>query len=179
MNTDPRSRNADAAGRSARPWYREFWPWALMLPPLAAVAGGIAMIVLATHTPSALVVEDYARIEELTSQRFERDRQAVNLGLAATLSLSRDPGRVELSLSAPADFELPRALTLYLRHATNPDGDRELRLVRYGDAFAADVEVLPGRYRIEVMPEDRAWRLGAAVVRLEGRITLSAQTAEG
>ena len=25
-------------------WYRHLWPWLLMLPPLAAVCGGIMMI---------------------------------------------------------------------------------------------------------------------------------------
>jgi hypothetical protein len=32
------------------PWYRQLWPWLVMLPPLAAVLGGIVTLVLAfTH----------------------------------------------------------------------------------------------------------------------------------
>jgi hypothetical protein len=160
-----------------RPWYREFWPWALMLPPLLAVIGGVTMLVLATHTSRALVVDDYARIEELTAERFERDRRAANLGLAAELHVLSASGRIELSLRAPADFALPSVLVLHLTHATNPAADRELRLVRYGDIYASDVEFAPGRYGIELLPQDQSWRLGAAVARLQGDVALRAQAA--
>jgi len=37
MNTTP-----------ARPWYRQLWPWLLMLPPAAAVIGGGFTLYLAT-----------------------------------------------------------------------------------------------------------------------------------
>ena len=29
--------------RDSRPWYRQLWPWLLMLPPAAAVIGGVSL----------------------------------------------------------------------------------------------------------------------------------------
>lgn len=168
--------NESHPGIDNRPWYREMWPWLLMLPPVLSVAGGVTMIYLATQTPNALVVEDYARIEELTSERFERDREASRLALTAELRFERETGQIELSLDAPALVESPAALLLYLRHATNPEADRDVRLVRFGTVYRADVQLASGRYGVELMPEDRAWRLSARPGWLDGRLRLQAQS---
>jgi hypothetical protein len=159
-----------------RPWYREIWPWLLMLPPAASVVGGIAMVYLATHTTSALVVDDYARIEALTSEQFERDRRAGELGLAASLMFADAPGRIELQLGAPAGFAQPPSLLLRLRHVTNPAADVDIELVRAGDSYVAATPGLPGQYHPELMPSDRAWRLSGDLLRARGRFTLSPQT---
>lgn len=160
---------------SRRPWYKEVWPWLLMLPPAFSVAGGVTMIYLANSTTSALVVEDYARIEEITSERFDRDRHAAALGLTAQLTFAGAPARVEALLDGPASFRAPRTLTLILRHATDAEADRELELLRSGNAFIAAADPLPGRYRVELMPEDRAWRLGGEARQLIGKMTLEPQ----
>lgn len=158
-----------------RPWYREFWPWFLMLPPALSIAGGVAMVVLATKTPSTLVVEDYARIEELTSERFERDREAARLRLSAEVAFERDAGRIELVLSAPVSMESSSGLILALRHASNPARDLELNLVRRGERFVADAEIAPGNYYLELMPAGREWRLGGGPSRLDRAVVLEPQ----
>lgn len=40
---------------SAAPWYRQPWVWGLMLPPLAAVVGGVLVLVIAIRTSDPLV----------------------------------------------------------------------------------------------------------------------------
>ena len=159
-----------------RPWYRQIWPWMLMLPPALAVAGGVSMLVLAMHTPSALVIEDYSRIEELTSLRFARDGEARRMALTAEIRFLQAPGRVELMLSGTDDFTYPDVLTLSFRHPTNPAGDFELTLARAGDIFVADTGFAPGSYFVELMPEDSSWRLGSGVQRLDGLVVLHPQT---
>ncbi len=156
-----------------RPWYREIWPWLLMLPPAFSIAGGVAMIYLANSTPSALVVEDYARIEEITNAQFDRDRRAAELGLMAQLRFSSAPSRVEVTLDAPGSFRAPQTLRLLLRHATDAGADREIELRRSGETFLAAIEPSRGRYRIELMPDDRAWRLGGQTSQLIGALTLA------
>lgn len=149
----------------------QFWPWVLALPPLLAVIGGITMITLAVRTPSALVVDDYARIEELTSARFRLDAEAVRLGIAASLNLADD--RIELLLDgAPPQ---PDELTLRLQHATDAALDRAVTLVRRGERFTADVSIVPGRYRFELMPPDGRWRLASGIVRSGGTVELLPQ----
>ena len=50
MNVDP-----------GRPWYRQLWPWLLIIPPAAAVLGGGLTLYLAVSRPDNLVREDCAR----------------------------------------------------------------------------------------------------------------------
>ncbi len=133
------------------------------------------MVYLANSTPSALVVQDYARIEEITRERFDRDRQAAELGLTAELTFSRAAARVEVTLDAAASFRAPRTLALFLRHATDAEADRELQLLRSGNTYIAAAESLQGRYRVELMPDDRTWRLGKEASELVGTMTLEPQ----
>jgi len=158
-----------------RSWYRQIWPWLLMLPPALSVVGGVAMLFLAIETPSALVVDDYARIEELTSERFDRDREALRLGLRGELEIQREAGHVELSLAGSPSYELPDFMILVLRHATNPAADLELSLARDGERFSADAGLDAGIYYVELMNPERTWRLSAGARWLDGRIGLEPQ----
>jgi hypothetical protein len=159
-----------------RPWYREFWPWALMVPPLLSIAGGVAMVLLATGTPSALVVEDYARIEELTSERFGRDEAARSLALTAEVSFRRESGEVDVSLVGSSTYQLPEKLILALRHVTDPAADIEIALVRSEGGFTARADVPRGPFHIELLPQSRNWRLGAGPGYLDGVIVLRPQS---
>ena len=42
-----------------KPWYREPWPWILMIMPVTAVVAGSFMMWLAVSTEDGLVEHDY------------------------------------------------------------------------------------------------------------------------
>jgi hypothetical protein len=44
-----------------RPWYRQFYPWLLILLPAAAVIGGFVTLYLALAHPDTLVRKDCVR----------------------------------------------------------------------------------------------------------------------
>jgi hypothetical protein len=191
------------AETTPRPWYRQLWPWLLMVPPVASVLGGAAMVYLATTTSSALVVDDYSRIEELTRDQFARDLRAGELGLNArvaftaaadgsvSITASLDSSGASLDGSGasytaagvrPGSSRAARqasSLLLALRHVTDPKADRALRLERRGDVYVGSVVAAAGRYLVELGPEDRAWRLAGSMPRLAGQIELLPQTGAG
>ena len=43
---------------TAKPWYRQLWPWLLILTPAGAVVGGSITLYLALTRPDALVRKD-------------------------------------------------------------------------------------------------------------------------
>jgi hypothetical protein len=43
---------------TAKPWYRQLWPWLLIIPPAVAVIGGGLTLYLAVTRPDALVRQD-------------------------------------------------------------------------------------------------------------------------
>jgi hypothetical protein len=46
---------------NARPWYAQLWPWLLIIPPAAAVIGGMITLYLAITRPDILVRKDCVR----------------------------------------------------------------------------------------------------------------------
>jgi hypothetical protein len=44
-----------------KPWYRQLWPWLLMLPPVLSVVGGVVTYYLAVTRPDTLVSQDCVR----------------------------------------------------------------------------------------------------------------------
>ncbi len=163
------------AGKNGRPWYREFWPWALMLPPAAAVIGGLAMLYLATSISNSLVVDDYSRIEEITSERFARDLRATELGLQAELvfeETAEQTASLMVTVDARTYWERPRVVILRFRHAVDGAADREVVADWFDGAYVADVALAAGRYEIELTPPDGSWRLGGSLTRIPGRLVL-------
>lgn len=47
--------------QTERPWYKQMYPWLLMVPPAAAVIGGFITLYLALSNPDALVRKDCVR----------------------------------------------------------------------------------------------------------------------
>ena len=147
-----------------KPWYRERWPWLLMLPPGASVAAGVALLYLAVRSPAPLVVDDYARIEEISRTQSIADQRAAELGLSATLELrAGEPGTTQVAVRLAGNVETLAALGLKLRHAGNEAADRTLALTYDGAAYVGRTDLAAGRYDFEISPSDHAWRLAGAV----------------
>lgn len=176
--TDEPAAGRDRDAGAARPWYRHAWPWLLMMPPAVAVLGGVTMVVLAVGQPGDLVVADYARIEELTAERFARDEAAAALGLSAVVELASAGGgatRVHVRLDGGGAFDAPRGLVLTLRHAGFAEGDRRIELAPSGGGYAGATALIDGRYDIELAPPGGGWRLAGSVPGVPGTVRLSAQ----
>jgi hypothetical protein len=151
-----------------------------MSPPAAAIVGGVALLYLAVRSPSVLVVDDYARIEELTTHRFAQDQAAVALGVWARLSLldtGSEGSDIDLVLDGPPTFSAPETLVLRLRHVGSARGDRMAVLIAADDRYVGTVSLEPGRYDAEIEPPDGTWRLAGTVGATFGSWALSAQHA--
>ena len=156
-------------------WYRERWPWLLMLPPGASVIAGFALLYFAVHTPNALVVDDYSRIEEISHEQSVADRRAAERGLEATLRLNTDDrGATRVAVELAGDSGTPPTLVLRLRHAGNAAADRTLVLDYDGRAYGGRTDLAAGRYDFELAPSDRAWRLAGAVGRAPTTVRVAA-----
>jgi hypothetical protein len=171
---------------SARPWYREPWPWLLMLPPVLSVAGGVAMVYLALDTPTELAVADYARIEEVTADRFARDTRAAELGLTAEVAFApAGEGRatVTVTLATPANEAPPAAVRLELQHAALRAHDIAVTLGRARDGaanvYAGEIALAPGHYGVEIGSLDLEWRLAGVLTQLPQALRLTAQGGTG
>jgi len=142
----------------AKPWYREPWPWLLMVAPLAAVAGGAVTLWLAVTTSDGLVAEDYYKQGLAINRTLSRDVVARARNLHARVVLGDGFNRVRVTLSGEA---LPDRLALHVVHPTRPGMDQTALLtgVGRGTYEAALQPLTSGRWQVTIEDEARSWRL--------------------
>ena len=161
--------------RHAKPWYREPWPWLLMIPPAVAVVAGIATLWIASTNADALVADDYYKRGLAINQDLARYDRARAMELVARLRLSAD--RAELRLTGREGVLLPAELVMTLSHPTRAGMDQSIKLSvdakRYSGIMRPSVV---GKWQVAVEDPARTWRLTAAI-RLpdETEVSLAAQ----
>ena len=62
-----------------QPWYREPWPWFLILLPMSAVVASMITIWLAVKSADGLVEDDYYKQGIGINKILDRDQAAENL----------------------------------------------------------------------------------------------------
>lgn len=158
------------------PWYRQRWPWLLMLPPLAAVIGGAITIVLAIRSNDGVVAADYYKRGLAINAELSRSKRAGELGLAAEVQAGGENGGdgVYLRVSSSGQGVPPEAaLRIRLVHPGRSGADRVAMLARvsadpegrsaeYRGAWDEAVELhAPVAWRVVV--EGRDWRLDGGI----------------
>lgn len=155
-----------------KPWYREPWPWLLMLAPLAAVLMGVVMVVLAGRSNDGLVADDYYKQGLAINQTLDRERRAATLHVSGVLDFSADRTRVRLQLGQDGDS--PPALLLTLVHPTRAGLDQRVPLTRMASGvFAGELRApVAGRWNLTVEDDDRRWRVSGAWHTADDRVLL-------
>jgi uncharacterized protein len=140
------------------PWYRQPWPWLLMIPPVSAIVVGMVLLRAATWEPDGLVVADYYQEGRAINEVLERERFAAQLGLGGEIRLDGD----RLVLRMEGTPLPPAALTLRLLHPTRANKDAQVSLVHNEtlNVWQGRLDGLPNaRWHVHLEPEDRTWRL--------------------
>lgn len=157
---------------SARPWYREPWPWLLMAAPGAAVVMGVIMLVLGLRSDDGLVVDDYYKRGLAINQVLDREARAAALGLEASLAFTPARDRVRLALTGRTPTG--ERATLRLVHPTRVGQDQVVSLAAgAGGVLEGAVRPpLPGTWRLVLESPDGAWRLAGEWRTADDRVTL-------
>jgi len=143
----------------ATPWYREPWPWLLMVAPGAAVIGGLVTAYLAITHADPLVVDNYYKEGLAINQVLDRDREAQRAGYRANMLFSRDGARVRVHLIGGTS--LPGSLRLRMVHPTRAELDAEAVLAStQAGWYEGEVNLHPApRWSVQLEGEAREWRL--------------------
>lgn len=150
-----------------QPWYRQFWPWFIITPPLTGIMLGVVLVTAATHDPDGLIVGDYYKEGRGINQSIERVQFAESLGLSAQATVEENRVWIHLTSAVPIP---PQELTLAFRHPTRDRKDRILDLQydagknRY---FADFGELRSAFWHMNLEPLDASWRLRGRMQELE------------
>jgi uncharacterized protein len=168
------------------PWYRQRWPWLLIVPPLAAVIGCAITITLAIVSNDGVVAADYYRQGLAINERLARNERALTLGVQAQLQArgvqAGDGVLVQLQSAQPLPPEA--SLTVLLVHPGRSGADRRAVLARRAvsdDGRSAEFvgqwgEAAPvgGEVPWRLVLDAREWRIDADASLLARRGVVSA-----
>lgn len=143
-----------------KPWYKQLWPWLLMIGPVWVVIGGAVMVWLAVRTPDALVVDDYYKRGKAINQDLRRDQLASQMQVALEADYSPARGTLDGSLAAGGK-PLGATVHLQLVHPTQPAKDLKLDLHAGADGrFSVPLpELERAHWDVIVEGPQRDWRL--------------------
>lgn len=147
-------------------WYRQFWPWFLIVLPASVVIAGFSTLYIALNNPHSMVDDQYYREGLAINQSLEQDRRAVELGLAAEVSFEQ-PGYVHIALTG-GDDKLPGSLStliLLMLHPGRETLDQRIQLqqldrVHYRAELSSQYQY---SYYLRLIPEDKSWRLNGKI----------------
>ena len=139
----------------ARPWYRERWPWLLMLGPGVVLVAGAITIWIAFASADGLVAEDYYKQGLGINKVLAREEAARKLGISLQVAKEKTHFRVVV------EGDNPPALFAHFVHATRAGHDVRLRLARTGSgSYEAELPALPaGRWRVAIEDPKGSWRI--------------------
>ena len=136
------------------PWYRERWPWLLILGPGAVLVAGAVTTWIAFASADGLVAEDYYKQGLGINRHLAREDAARRLGISADLKVEN--GALVVALAGGT----PEALFVHLAHATRAGHDVRLRLAPLDGRYATELPPMPpGRWRAVIEDPRGVWRI--------------------
>ena len=123
-------------GGDIEPWYRQFWPWFLILLPASVVVAALFTLYIANEGADDLVVDDYYKDGLAINRQLEKKQRSVDLGISAKLSFSSSHATAHMSgpVTTPT-------LKLLLSHPLEADLDFSVDLTR----------IAPGIYQARLL----------------------------
>lgn len=125
------------------PWYRQFWPWFLILLPGTAVVASLYTLIIANQYADDLVVDDYYKEGLAINRQLKRQNEARVLELKATFTSQQR--QLDIQLEGPIEAS---QLRLLLSHAMESDQDFAVPVQQIGRGHYRVLlpQVLKGRW---------------------------------
>lgn len=140
-------------------WIHEPYVWMLILIPFSSVVVGMIMLNFAIQSDTGLVVDDYYKRGKEINWVLARDNIARDMGLSATITITRNQDSLTLNLASSAGALIKEPLSLNFYHATRSGWDQSLALREWGTGLyrASILPLQPGRWDVQLGTD--SWRL--------------------
>lgn len=150
---------------TAKPWYREPWPWYLASGPLIVVVASLVTAWIAYATSDGLVTDDYYKQGLAADRTLARSKEAVSLGLEVRARFTAEGVDINLISAADNNFVPPKALSVTLSHPTRAGLDQSVTLAAANGHYAGSIRLpASGHWLVLVEDDAKTWRLMGNVV---------------
>lgn len=145
-----------------RPWYKQFWPWFLIIIPLSSMVLSFNMLRFAFESEDSLVEDDYYKEGKAINISLQKVEEARRLNIAASILFSENSVALTFQNDNLVDGS---ALTLDFFHSTQRFKDFSLVLLKdaAGTYRASFEHATEGKWRISLHPHDDTWKIQQVV----------------
>ncbi|WP_434778332.1 FixH family protein [Neisseria sp. Ec49-e6-T10] len=112
--------------KMANPWYKEPWPWLLMLGPFIVVIAGFVTFYIAVNTDDTLVTDDYYKDGKNIILQIHKDEEAAKRNLHAKILFNSNKNSARIFLEG--DFAKDEPIILSIQHPTLAKQDQSVTL---------------------------------------------------
>ena len=102
-------------------WYKEPWPWLLMVGPAIVVVAGFSTFYIAQKSAPEMVTDDYYKEGKYISIELKRDEAAIQRHINGQVLISPNMDTAKVLLSG--DFDRKAPLNLIFLHPAKKSGD--------------------------------------------------------
>lgn len=139
-------------------WYKQFWPWFLIIVPLSSMVLSFNMLRLAFDTEDSLVEDDYYKEGRAINLSLNKLEEAKRRNISTSILFTASG--VEVTINS-GQLEDGAALTLDFFHATQSNKDFSVMLLKDASGrYRADIEQdVQGKWRVSLHPHDQSWKI--------------------
>lgn len=143
-------------------WYKQFWPWFLIIVPLTSMVLSFTMMNLAFTGEDSMVIDDYYKEGRGINLKIHKLQQAKLLNISTKTQVFSDYVEVIFITGAPENGE---GLILDFHHSTQEFKDFSVTLLRdaNGTYRAPFTEDASGKWQISLHPFDEGWKIQKVV----------------
>jgi hypothetical protein len=143
-------------------WYKQFWPWFLIIVPLSSMVLSFTMMNFAFNSEDSMVIDDYYKEGRGINLKIQKLEQAKILNISAEAQISADSVSITFISGAPQSGE---ALVLDFFHSTQKPKDFSVNLLRdAGGIYRANIpQDVAGKWQLSLHPFDENWKIQKVV----------------
>ncbi|WP_298774246.1 FixH family protein [uncultured Shewanella sp.] len=142
---------------SPQAWYKQFWPWFLIVLPLCAVVASINLLMLAIDNKDPLVSDDYYKEGKAINLDLRKIKQAQKLGM--NYALRFDDEYVEIKQEGGEQYLA--ALSVGFFHPTIASKDfSEIVTPDANGIYRIELKQnISGPWEVRLEGYDQSWRI--------------------
>jgi hypothetical protein len=146
-----------------KPWYKQFWPWFLIILPLTVVVWTIVTVIVFSNNSVSLVTEDYYKKGKGINVDLSKIHVAKDLGLNAAVSSQGNEIIIQFNKGKLDHYPTIQAM---FAHRTLPDRDFSQLITAdaKGNYKITREDEMQGPWFIELTPHNGEWLV-------QGRVT--------
>ncbi|WP_081588966.1 FixH family protein [Paraglaciecola psychrophila] len=143
-------------------WYKQFWPWFLIIVPLTSMVLSFTMMNLAFTGKDSMVIDDYYKEGRGINLKIKKLQQAKSLNISTKTQVFADYVEVIFISGEPENGE---ALILDFYHSTQKFKDFSVTVLRDANGVyrAPLTDNMLGKWQLSLHPFNGDWKIQKVV----------------